>query len=186
VIAEAATVADQVGFEQLSLAAVAARTGVRLPSLYKHIASLDDLRAGVAELGTRELAESVSEAAIGRSGEDALVAVATAYRRFGHDHPGRYAATVRAPAPDDAKHQAAAAAVLRVVLAVLAGYRLEGDDAIDATRAIRAALHGFLTLEAGGGFGMVQDVDRSFDRMVGGMHLALTSWPHQVPAPMSS
>lgn len=180
VVAEAAVVADEVGFDRLSLAAVASRVGVRLPSLYKHVASLDDLRAGVADLGTRELGEALSDAAVGRAGEDALRAVAAAYRRYGQQHPGRYAATVRAPAPDDASHQAAAAAVLRVVTAVMTGYGLDGDDAIDATRAVRAALHGFLALEAGGGFGMPQDVDRSFDRLVDGLQLALAGWAGEV------
>jgi AcrR family transcriptional regulator len=181
VIAEAAAVADQVGWDRLSLAAVAERAGVRLPSLYKHVASLDDLRAGVAALGTRGLGEALSSAAVGRAGEDALRAVAAAYRDYGREHPGQYAATVRAPSPDDAAHQAAAEAVLRVVLAVLAGYGLEGDDAIDAARAVRAALHGFLALEAGGGFGIPQDVDRSFARLIDGLHVALTRWTTDVP-----
>jgi AcrR family transcriptional regulator len=180
VIAEAAAVADEVGFDRLSLAAVAERAGVRLPSLYKHVASLDDLRAGVAALGTRELGEALSAAAIGRAGEDALRALAAAYRDYGREHPGRYAASVRAPSADDAAHLAAAEAVLLVVLAVLAGYGLEGDDAIDATRAVRAALHGFLALEAGGGFGIPRDVDRSFDRLIDVLHLALTHWTADV------
>ena len=50
--------------------------------------------------------------------------------------------------------------------AVLRGYGLEGDDLIDATRAVRSAVHGFVTLEIAGGFGLPQDVDRSFDRLV--------------------
>jgi len=55
---------------------------------------------------------------------------------------------------------------VRVFTAVLAGYGLSGDDAIHATRAVRAALHGFAALESGGGFGMSQPVDASFDRLV--------------------
>jgi AcrR family transcriptional regulator len=176
VVTAAADLADEAGFDRLSLAALAARLGVRLPSLYKHIDSLDGLRRDVAVLAVTELGAAMSAAAIGRAGSDALRAVANAYRDYGHTHPGRYAATVRAPAADDAEHTAAAEAVLRVVLAVLAGYGLTGNDAIDATRALRATLHGFVALESGGGFGMPVDVDRSYTRLVDGFDATLHRW----------
>jgi len=63
-----------------------------------------------------------------------------------------------------------------VVSDVMAGFELDEDDVIDAIRAVRAALHGFVTLETGGGFGLPADVDRSFDRLVGGLVTALSNW----------
>lgn len=176
VIHAGAELVDEVGWNRLSLATLAVRLGVRQPSLYKHVDSLDGLRAGVAALGTRELANALTAAAVGRSGSHALRAIADAYREYARAHPGRYASTVRAPRPADVDHAAAAEAVLDVVLAVLAGYGLTGDDAIDAARALRAALHGFSTLEAGGGFGLPRDVDRSYARLIGGLDLTLSSW----------
>lgn len=146
---------------------------MRLPSLYKHIDSLDRLRADLAILGTRELGHALTVAAIGRSGQDALRAIAEAYRAYAHHHPGRYAATVRAPRPEDT---AATDAILQTVLAVLAGFQLDGDDAIDAARALRSALHGFTSLEASAGFGLPRDIDRSFRRLVTGLHLTLAHW----------
>jgi AcrR family transcriptional regulator len=147
---------------------VAERAGVRLPSLYKHVASLDALRQGVAALATRELADAMTAAAFGRAGSDALHAVAGAYRDYGRAHPGRYAA---------------ADAVLRVVFAVLAGYGITGDDAIDAAGALRAALHGFLALEAGGGFGMPRDIDRSYQRFITAFDTILGTWAAQPDPP---
>jgi AcrR family transcriptional regulator len=177
VVDVATTVADDVGFDRLSLAAVAERAGVRLPSLYKHIESLDGLRRDVAVRALDELADAVAPAVAGLAAGDALRALAGAYRDYARQHPGRYAATVRAPMPGDRAHAAAAEPVLGVVYAVLAGYGLDGDDAIDAARALRAGLHGFVTLEAAGGFGLPRDVDRSFDRLVGALDAALTDWP---------
>lgn len=176
VVAEAAAVADEVGWDRLSLAAVAARLGVKLPSLYKHIASLDALRTEVSALGLEELGAAMTTAAIGRSGSEALVAVADAYRGYALKHPGRYAATLAAPLGDHEAHVAAAAAVLRVVEAILAGYGLAGDDAVDAIRSLRAVLHGFVSLEAAGGFRMPIDVDRSYRRLVAGFDGTLQSW----------
>jgi hypothetical protein len=120
----------------------------------------------VALLAVRELTAVLRGAAVGRSGEDALAATARAYRDYARAHPGRYAATVAAPAPDDAEHRAAAAETVEVVLAVLRGWDLDGDDAVHAARTFRSAIHGFVVLEAAGGFGIPLDLDESFDRLV--------------------
>ena len=77
--------------------------------------------------------------------------------------------------------RAAAQGAVDVVLAVLRGYGLEGDDAIHAARAVRSALHGFVALEAAGGFGIPVDLDESYARMVRalarGLRDAPVTWP---------
>lgn len=176
VVAEAARVADEVGLERLTLAAVAGRLGVRLPSLYKHIAGLEALQVHLAAAAGRELAVELSAATVGRSKGDALLAMAHAYRAFALRRPGAYAATLRAPEDGDEEHQAAAMAVLQVVLSVLAGFGLEGEDAIDAVRGLRALLHGFVAIEAAGGFKLPQDLDRSYQRLVQAYADTLSTW----------
>jgi AcrR family transcriptional regulator len=166
VVAAAAEIADAEGLEALTLARLAAAAGVRAPSLYNHVAGLDDVRRRVALVALDELAGALREAAVGRAGDDALTAIAHAYRDYARRHPGRYAATQHAAAAGDAELAAAGGAALDVVLAILRGRGLEGDDALHAARAVRSALHGFVTLEAGGGFGIPLDLDESFERMV--------------------
>lgn len=168
VVAEAARLADDVGYDGLTLAALAGRFGVAVPSLYKHVDGLDDVRRGVAVVATRELLARIEDALAspGRGEGRPLRVLADAYRGFAHDHPGQYAATLRAPAPGDAEHGAASDALVATIFGLLADRGLLGDDAIDATRALRAALHGFVSLEAGGGFGLPRDVERSFARLV--------------------
>ena len=177
VVAEAAKLADEVGLERLTLALVAQRLGVALPSLYKHVKGLDALHQQLSALATAELAAEVADAAVGRSGTEALYAVADAYRTYARTHPGRYPASQRVPAPDDPEHARAGGRAVGTIVAVLSGYGLNGDDAIDATRALRSAIHGFVSLENAGGFGMPQDVDRSFARLVGALDAAFRSWP---------
>jgi len=176
VVAEASRLADEVGLDRLTLAAVAERLGVRLPSLYKHIAGVDELRRRLAVLAVAGMGDAITNAAVGRAGPDALFAVADAYRVWAHAHPGLYQASLRAPDSSDADHVAAGDAAVGVILAVLAGYGLEGGDAIDATRALRSALHGFVSLEAAGGFGLDRDVDRSFARLVAAVDTAFADW----------
>jgi hypothetical protein len=90
--------------------------------------------------------------------------------------PGIYAGTVRAPDPDDEEHTEAVGQLLAVVFAVLAGYGIDGDDAIDATRALHATLHGFVTLEREGSFKMARSVDTSFNRLLGALDDAFQNW----------
>jgi AcrR family transcriptional regulator len=168
VVDEAATVADEVGLDQLTLATVARRLNVTLPGMYKHVANLDGLRRDLAVLGVRELTTVMGAAAVGRSGHDALTAIADAYRAYATAHPGRAAASVRAPGPDDAEHLAAGAAAIEMLSSALAEYQLTGDDLIHTIRSLRALLHGFVSLEAVGGFGLPQSVDITFHRLIDG------------------
>lgn len=175
VVATAADIADQAGYHRLTLAAVAQRLGVAVPSLYKHVDGLEGLRRGVAALAVFELGQALAASRHG-GGVDPLTAMAGAYRAYARSHPGRYAATLRAPDPDDREVSSLVDEVLGMVLSLLATYGLRGSEAIDAARALRAALHGFVDLEAAGGFGLPQEVDRSFDRLVEAMDRALRSW----------
>jgi len=164
----AAQLADESGWDQLTLAAVAARFGVRQPSLYKHVAGLTELRRDVSVLSGRELHDELTAAAVGKSGADALAAMAEAYRTFAKEHPGRYQSCIIAPPPGDTEYLQVANAVVQTVQAVLGDYGLTGDDAIHAIRGLRALMHGFVSLEAAGGFAMPQDLDESYRRLVAG------------------
>lgn len=165
VVAAAVELADERGLQELTLAALAARLGVRAPSLYAHVRGLDDLRERIATRGAEQLAVTLAEAAAGRAGGDALRAIADAYRAYALAHPGSYDALQRAPAGSDAGAEAAER-VVGIVLAVLTGYGLQGERAIHATRTIRSALHGFVALEAHGGFAMPVPLEESFAELV--------------------
>ena len=164
VVAAGAGLADADGLSQLTLARLAAALGIRTPSLYAHIDGLGDLRARLGARGARELAATLQTAAAGRAGDDALRAIADGYREYAHAHPGTYAAMQIASESDE--FEAAGAEVVGLIVAVLRGYGLEGEPAIHAVRAIRSALHGFVSLEREGGFGLPVAVDKSYDALV--------------------
>lgn len=168
VVDEAATLADEVGLDQFTLAALAERLGVRQPSLYKHIESMAGLHRDVSVLAKRALAEVLATAAVGRAGGDAIAHMAQAYRAWAKAHPGLYAASQRRPVAGDAEDDAASLAAVQVIADVLAAYGLTGDDAVHAIRALRASLHGFVALETAGAFALEADIDDSFDRLVQG------------------
>src|SRR5512133_1847731 len=138
VVDAASAIADAEGLDAVTLARVAGSLGVRAPSLYNHVEGHGGLLRGLAVRGVRELTAALRDAAVGRSGADALTATAAAYRAYAQAHPGLYAATVAAPAPGDPEHMAAARETVDVVFAVLRGWSLEGDEAVHAARAFRS------------------------------------------------
>jgi AcrR family transcriptional regulator len=176
IVAEAAAITDEVGISGLTLAAVAQRLGVTLPSLYKHIDGIAGLRRELAILGVRELTVALSSAAVGRARRDALHAIADAYRQYATAHPGLSAAAVHAPDPDDDEHIAAAVAAAQVLEAALIGYGITGDDAVDAIRSLRAAMHGFVSLEAAGGFTLARSLNVTYARLIDSLDIAFATW----------
>jgi AcrR family transcriptional regulator len=166
VVDAAAQLADSEGWDRLTLARLADRLGVRAPSLYAHVNGLDDLRDRVSALGAARMTAEVSAAAAGRAGRDALEAVADAYRRFAHAHPGIYAGMQRAPEDPDSQAAVAGGRLVEVFFAVLRGYGLEADDVVHGTRLVRSALHGFVTLEGEHGFALAVSLEETYARLI--------------------
>ena len=181
----AAALVDEVGFDQLSMGLLAQRLGVKTPSLYKHVAGQADLSHRIAVLAMIELADVIRDATQGRAGSDALVAGAQAMRTYVLDHPGRYAAgnAASVTGPDDPLIPAVDR-VLASWAAMLRGYRLDPAQEIHALRMLRSFLHGFVALEALGGFQLSTDVDDSFTWMLGFIDQGLRAkLPDLLPAP---
>jgi AcrR family transcriptional regulator len=175
VVAAAGRIADAEGLEAATISRVAADLKVRPPSLYNHVTNHAGLMRLLAIESVTELAATITDAAVGRSREDAIRSVAVAYRAYAVEHPGRYATTVRAPEPGDTEAETAAAAAVSPLVAVLAGWGIEGDDAVHLVRVMRSALHGFVTIETGGGFGLPLDLDHSFDLLVDSLVASITA-----------
>jgi len=159
----AATLADEIGIERLSMNVVAERLGVKAPSLYKHVDGLAALTHRIAILSANEAGDALRDATQGRSGGEALAAAAQALRDYVQQHPGRYAATTGArPIDADDPLGPALERTLVSLRAVLRGYHLEPGAEIHALRMLRSTLHGYATLEVAGGFQIDVDVDESF------------------------
>ncbi len=172
VVQAAAALIDTMGLEQVTMADLAERLEIRTPSLYNHVQGMEGLRRELALLGICEITKRMGQAIMGRSGDDAIIAVANAYRAFVKEHPGLYAATLRAPAPDDTELQKAAQELIDIFLKVLSAYDLQEENAIHAIRILRSTIHGFTTLEIAGGFELPIDLDETFRRLI---HMFLIS-----------
>jgi AcrR family transcriptional regulator len=153
--AEGADLADEIGLAEVTISRVARRLGVKVPSLYAHLAGSEELMLWVAATSLDDLADLVAAELVGRSGQEAVAAYGDAVRRFVQEHPGRYQATRQRVGGEGEAARAALAAGRRhseLIAAVLRGYAVEGEDAVHATRLIGAVVHGFVSLESAGAF----------------------------------
>ncbi|MBS41702.1 MAG: TetR family transcriptional regulator [Nocardioides sp.] len=176
VVEAAADLADELGFAALTPSELARRLDIRVASLYSHVAGADDLRVRVAGLALAESADLLDAAVAGRSGRDALRALADTYRDYARTHPGRYdAARLRLTA-----EQAAASAGPRhaaTTRGVLAAYGLDPVDETHAVRLVGGLVHGFVRLELDGGFDHSSPpAAESWERAVDALDTTLTAW----------
>ncbi|MFB7560478.1 TetR/AcrR family transcriptional regulator [Streptomyces brevispora] len=174
-----AELADEVGLDRVTMSQVARRLGVKDASLYAHVRGLEDLRGRIALLAADEKTIRIAEATAGRAGRDALVAFADAWREYAREHPGRYMAT-QTPMQIDPELAAKAPGPRRGVeltYGMLRGYGLAEPDLTDAVRLLRSMFHGFVALEAAGGFAHARSPQRSWVRTLDALHTLLEHWP---------
>ncbi|TYR66057.1 TetR/AcrR family transcriptional regulator [Streptomyces parvus] len=174
-----AELADDIGLERVTMSQVARRLGVKDASLYTHVRGLEDLRGRIALLAADEKTIRIAEATAGRAGKDALVAFADAWREYAHQHPGRYMAT-QTPIRIDPALAAEAPGPRRAVeltYGMLHGYGLAEPDLTDAVRLLRSTFHGFVALEAAGGFADKRPPQQSWTRALDALHSLLEHWP---------
>jgi AcrR family transcriptional regulator len=179
VVDAALALADEEGQDAVTLAALAARAGVAAPSLYKHVQGLAELRQLMSLRVLEEMTERVAAAAVGRGRGEAVAAIMKAWRGYAVRHPNRYALLPPDPLGDPVLAEAGQR-LIGVVLAVLAGYGLRGAAAVHAARCIRAAAHGFASLESAGGFGLPQGLNTSYERLI---QMVTASLEATAPAP---
>lgn len=164
------------GARALNLSRLAEKLGIQTPSLYNHVDGLTGLQQELAVMNARLLADRFGEAAIGRIGSDLFMAVAQAFREYVKEYPGLYLSTLRASGTQqvqDPNLLQEEERMMKVGLAIMSSLGLQGEDAIHGLRAFRSMVHGFATLEAAGGFGLPQDCDESFRRMVSALAAGL-------------
>lgn len=147
VVEAAELLVDRDGAAQLTMTALAGDLEIRGPSLYSHVASLEELLSLIQSRAMAELGNDLQRAAMGRSGPDGVRALASALRGFATRHPGRYDLAMSKPI-DRPAMQAASVAAGEAFVAVTGsmGVQMTNELALSCL----ATLHGVLALDRAG------------------------------------
>ncbi|MFE9172221.1 TetR/AcrR family transcriptional regulator [Streptomyces kebangsaanensis] len=172
-----AELADEVGFGQVTVSALARRFDVKVASLYSHLKNSQDLRTRIALLALEELADRAADALAGRAGRDALIAFADVYRDYAREHPGRYAAA-RLRLDPEAAAASAGGRHAQMTRAILRGYDLTEPDQTHAVRLLGSVFHGYVGLELAGGFShSAPDPQETWEWILDRLDATLRDWP---------
>ncbi len=174
----AADLADADGWSRLTLSAVAEQVDRHVSSLYTHVANLADLRLQVGLLAIDELSDEVWRAALGRSGGDALTAIATVERDFSRAHPGRIAAINAFSGRDDPEFSARGTRLAEPIRATFVSFGLDEEQVAVAHKVFSAAVRGLVQSEIQTPAGR-DDADEALEQTVDLFVSALEtgSWP---------
>jgi AcrR family transcriptional regulator len=163
IIAAARALLETDGLEAVTMATVAARVGVRPPSLYKHVRDRAALLAAVTESAAEEMAEVLRDAIAdaGVAAPDRLASLAVAYRDFARRSPRSAALLFSDLGPGTRPPVAAGARAAQPVVEVAAAL-VGPEHALSAARVLTAFAHGFTSMEHAGAFRLGGDVDEAF------------------------
>lgn len=169
VVQAAVEILNADGVQALTLNRLAEKLNIKTPSLYNHVDGLSGLQQELAVLNAKLLADRLGAAAIGKSGSELFMDASQAFREYVKEYPGLYMSTLRSSSTQQVQYpslQHEEERTMKVGLAIMVSLGLQGEDAIHGLRAFRSMVHGFATLEVAGGFGLPQDCDESFHRLV--------------------
>lgn len=154
------------GVNQLSLNKLAAKLGVKTPSLYRYVDGKTALLRAVNDETVTLLFRQLY-GALETEGDAStrLLAAARAYRQFAHAHPAAYGLlftnTIAELRPDEDQNEQAVLPV-QAVVAEISG---EGDS-LPALRGLLALIHGFVMLELAEQYRRGGDLDTAFESSV--------------------
>lgn len=152
-ILDAATeLCDEIGYEQLSLSALASKLGIKSPSLYNHVQGLPELKQQLAISGLEKLYDHLVVSSLGLSGKEALFAISFAYVAFVLKHPGLYKAISSPPNPYNPEFESLSNALVEMLIKMFVPFDLSSEEVIHAVRGLRSILHGFSAIQLDAGF----------------------------------
>lgn len=178
IVAAAVALVEEHGVDNINLNQLATKLGVKPPSLYNHIDGVHALIVELATLSMRKLGDAIRDAAVGKTQDEALMAMALAYRTYAKENPGLYKAMVKVHPDESNELQAANAAIIRTLYQVTEAYHCSEEEVHHFAIGIHSMLHGFVSLEEAGFFSVAVDADDSYSKLVGNLISVIQAQAH--------
>jgi AcrR family transcriptional regulator len=166
IVEVASEIADAEGLDAINTNRLAERLRIKAPSLYRHFPNVGAIKDALATRALGEMIDLHKDMARGRSGRDALQALAHAERTYAQARPGRYVSAVQGGQMRLASIASLRQTYVRLVASTLETYNLDSDGAVEVSRCLLAALQGFIVVELRGGLGSSHDADQCYDRLL--------------------
>ncbi len=152
ILAKAVEIIERNENPAISMRELAEELEIKTPSLYNHVKSMNELFAEICRYAADKLRQAQLIAIQGKHRDDALFALAAAYRSFAKEHKGLYKVTTLLPSLQGATLTQTAAIIAEPVFLVLSKYGLNEEQSVHWQRILRSIIHGFLTQEEAGFF----------------------------------
>jgi len=153
----ALSLAEQHGYEAVTMANIARSLTIKPPSLYNHFKNLEEIKQAMAEASQKQLYEALKGT---EQTAQPMLSLAKAYVTFANTNPGLYAASLPGGNGEYAN------ALVQLVGAALQSYELENEKKIHAIRGFRSMLHGFVDLINRDGFKLDVGLEASLEEVV--------------------
>jgi AcrR family transcriptional regulator len=164
IIETAAIIADERGIAHVTPKVLAEKLGVKPSSLYKHFhGGLDELHKELMLHGWHTMENKITKVAIGKSKDDAIIAISYAYRNFAVDHKGLFEAMQWYNMYQSEEHLQATQGMVSVFFQVLDSYELNVEQKVHIVRMFRGFLQGFSSIESHSGYGNPLSLNDSFE-----------------------
>ncbi|KRL98866.1 TetR/AcrR family transcriptional regulator [Liquorilactobacillus satsumensis] len=163
IIKAALTLLDKEGLKAVTLKNVSVLLGIKPPSLYNHVESLNELLELTAKNCLAKLSQNLLESVVGLQSKEALLALSNEYRKFFKCYPNQYRLIQQVGVwSQHAGASAESTKMIALLSKVLAKSGLSQKEMIHFIRAWRSYMHGFLLLETNDSFKMKEDINASF------------------------
>lgn len=143
---------EEKGYAAFSMGELAKSLNVRTASLYNHVESLDALFTEVGLAAVSQMVASETRAIEGKEKDEALFAIAAAYRAFAKEHNQLYRVIMSLQKSKNEVLERAAGQITEPILQVLSGYGLSRAEQMHWQRILRSMMHGFAAHEEAGVF----------------------------------
>lgn len=163
VIEAAVALIEHSGTADFSMRALADSLQIKTASLYNHVDSMEALMVGVCAYALQMQREHEMNAVEGKSHNDAIIALADAYRVFAKEHRELYRLIMNTAVSCGDQLNEVSMCIVEPFMTVLEDTNLSDTEKYHWQRVLRGIVHGFVSQEDAGFFSHIPaDVDESF------------------------
>ena len=164
IIDVAMSLADKQGLSEVTIKALAMELGVKPPALYKHLrGGIDELYQEMTLCGWQSLDNDIARSAVGKSKDEAIIAICYAFRNYSLAHPGVFEVMQWHNSYTTALNKESTQGIIASLYQVLDAYHMNPDEKLHILRLLRGFVQGYAAIEMHGGFGDPISTSDSFD-----------------------